>query len=68
MAKRKHARVQAPSVLVTIAEETDLPVEAEEVKPLRNRAERRELLRQLTSRRSKNGRRSDTPSSVPGVR
>jgi hypothetical protein len=67
MAKRKYPRVQAPKVLVTIADETDLPVLAEEVRPLRNRAERRELLRQLTSRRSKNGRRSDTPSSVPRV-
>jgi hypothetical protein len=68
MAKRKRARVSPPRVLVTVEEETNEPVEAEEVRPIRNRAERRALMRQLTSRRSRNGKRSDTPGAVSRVR
>jgi hypothetical protein len=68
MAKRAHARVAAPRVLVSWSDsESPVPVDAEEVKPLMNRAERRARVRELTSRRSTSGRTPPRKGPLPGV-
>lgn len=67
MAKRTTPRLPAPRVLVSW-EETDkgpVPVEVEDVTPIRNRAERRAMVREL-GRRSR-GRDAARKGSVPRV-